>query len=57
LLDYMNNVSTIMSERNIDNWEAAEKIYLEENKEILNNPLLDFNDPTLGTGINFKQNQ
>jgi len=57
LLDYMNNVSTIMSERNIDNWEAAEKIYLEENKDVLNNPLLDFNDPTLGTGINFKQNQ
>lgn len=56
LQEYIDDIEVIMHEKNVD-FKTAEAIYLEENKDKLNNTLLDFNDPTLGTGINFRQNK
>lgn len=46
LQDYINDIEVIMAEKNVD-WKTAEGIYLQNHKEILTNPLLDFENSRL----------
>lgn len=53
LIEYLEEIDVIMAEKGIS-WEDAEEIYLEEHKDTIHQSLLDFNDPTLGTGLDLE---
>lgn len=53
LMDYLEEIDMIMEEKHIS-WEEAEKIFLEEHKDTMHESLLDFDDPTLGTGLDIE---
>jgi len=53
LVEYLEDIDVIMAEKGIS-WEEAEKIYLEEHKDTIGESLLDFSDPTLGTGLDIE---
>lgn len=53
LVEYLEEIDVIMAEKGIS-WEEAEKIYLEEHKDTISESLLDFTDPTLGTGLDIE---
>jgi len=53
LIDYLEEIDVIMAEKDIS-WEEAEKIYLKDHKDSIHQSLLDFDDPTLGTGLDIE---